>query len=427
MKRRSRIILGLNSGTSADGVDAVACEITGRGLGMKVRVLGDISRPYSDELRRRILAVMAPALTRTEELCRLETLIGEAFAEAAARLVKKLGLVRVDLVGSHGQTICHLPPAGGGMRFRRDSRAREHSGTSRGGGGRSGSRTSGSRAAGTMQIGNPSIIACRLGVPVVSHFRQADMAVGGQGAPLVPWTDHVLFRHPTRSRIIQNIGGIANLTWLPAGGDESAVMAFDTGPGNMLIDEAVRRFSKGVRHCDVGGKMAAAGRPVFDIVSALLSHPFIVRRPPKSCGREQFGEAFLQRLLGEYANLNLPENDWIATLTSFTARSIALGTLLIDDLFPPSSGLLDDVILCGGGAHNATLVAALSRAVRDDFHRANFKTTADYGIPVQAKECVSFAMLAAACVDRIPANLPQVTGARRRVVLGQVCDPEPRR
>lgn len=402
MRRRSRIILGLNSGTSADGVDAAACEIVGRGDGMRVRLIGHVARRYRADLRSRILAAMSPARTRTEEICRLNTEVGHAFARTARAAVKRLGLARIDLIGSHGQTICHLPPRRGvGRPERRET-------------------------TGTMQIGETAIIACELGVPVVSQFRQADMAAGGQGAPLVPWTDCVLFRHATRNRVIQNIGGIANLTWLPAGTTPDAVVAFDIGPGNMLIDAMVSHFTRGRETFDRGGRRAQRGSVRQDLLRRLLAHPYLAEKPPKSCGREQFGEAFAQALLAGFRNKRIPGNDWIATVTAFSAATMAAAYARLLRDRNARSAKIDEVVLCGGGAKNGTLCRALQSCLACDARIADatMTTTEAYGIPAQAKECVSFAMLAAACVDRVPANLPQVTGAKRRVILGQVCTTE---
>lgn len=393
-----RIVIGLNSGTSADGVDAVACEITGRGLGMKVKVLGHLQRAYAPALRRRILAVMAPAATRTEELCRLEVEVGRTFADAAATLVRKLRLKRVDFIGSHGQTICHLPPAG--QCARRQS----------------------PDIPSTMQIGDPAVIAAKLRCPVVHHFRQADMAVDGQGAPLVPWTDYVLFRCKDKSRVIQNIGGIANLTYLPAGGDVSDVIAFDTGPGNVLIDGAVQAATKNRELMDKGGRRAAKGRVHAALLSHLISHPFLDRPPPKSCGREQFGESFADELHKRFSRHKLSTNDWIATLTHFSVACMILAYAWLCDAqrtpYPP----MDELILCGGGAKNATLVRQLQSCLAAAGRRVRVVSMDKLGISTQAKEGVSFAMLAAARMDGVPANLPGVTGAKRPVLLGDICD-----
>lgn len=399
MARKSRIVIGLNSGTSADGVDAVACAISGRGLALRARVLGHLQRSYSPDLRGRLLAIMAPAATRTEELCRLDVEVGRAFAGAAAAVVRKLGLRRVDLIGSHGQTICHLPPVKG--RGRADARG---------------------AVSATLQIGDAAIISEAMKCPVVHGFRQADMAAGGQGAPLVPWTDYVLFRHARKSRVIQNIGGIANLTWLPAGGRIEDTVAFDTGPGNMMIDALVRKFSRGRAEFDRGGRMAARGRVNNVVLGRLMGHPYLRISPPKSCGREQFGERYVEALVREFRRVRLSGEDWATTATHFSVACMVLGYAWLSDegagRFPP----MDEIILCGGGARNATLVAQLSKCLSSGRRRVEVTTTDDYGVSTQAKEGLSFAMLAAACVDRAPANLPRVTGAKRRVVLGSICD-----
>ncbi len=456
MGQRTRIVLGLNSGTSADGVDAAACEISGQGERMRVRLIGHVQRAYAPELRSRLLAVMAPARTTTEEICRLNTAVGDAFAATAMALLKKLGLKRVDLVGSHGQTVCHLPPRVSMTSARVP--LLESTGTRKAL--REGSGTAGET--GTLQIGDAAIIAARLGAPVVSQFRQADMAVGGQGAPLVPWTDWVLFRHARRTRVVQNIGGIANLTWLPCGtgnrpmrGKASKprpctaddVIAFDTGPGNMLIDALVSHFSGGRQTYDRGGTLARRGTVMDDVLAHVLAHPYLRRMPPKSCGREEFGAGYAAELLRRFGRRRRPAEDWIATATRVTAESIAAAyadlwhvhPTIESNRSPGRAGRVGarpvprmrrdtaadalEIILCGGGAKNRTLRSMLAKAVEARLGFApEFSTTDDYGISTQAKECVSFAMLAVARVDGVAANLPGVTGARCRTVLGAVQD-----
>lgn len=400
LARKARVVIGLNSGTSADGVDAVACEISGRGLSMRVRVIGHVHRDYSPSLRKRVLAVMAPATTTTEELCRLESEIGEAFADAAAHAVKSLRLRRVDLIGSHGQTICHLPPRKGARGI-----------------------------TGTLQIGDATRIAARIGCPVVHHFRQADMAVGGQGAPLVPWTDYVLFRDSKRTRVIQNIGGIANLTLLPAGGGPDSVIAFDTGPGNMVIDSLVRHFTKGRKHFDADGRWAAKGAINEPALRTAMKHRFFAEPPPRSCGREEFGEAWVQTWRKSKACRRLSKEDFLRTATCLTAFSIVSSCVMAEEMdsvrrkrHRPPARPISEVVVCGGGANNLTLMAELETAAGLGLQsKGMISRMDDYGISPGAKEGVSFALLAAARMDGVPANLPQVTGARRAVVLGSVC------
>lgn len=362
---------------------------------MRTRVLIHVHRRYPEELQQRILSVMAPGRTRTEEVCRLNSEVGMAFAGVAATVCRKLGKKRVDMVGSHGQTVCHLPP------------------------GTSAAKRS---ACGSLQIGDPAIIAARIGAPVVANFRQADMAVGGQGAPLVPWTDYVLFRDVKRNRVIQNIGGIANLTWLPAGGGPDDVRAFDVGPGNMVIDGLVSHFSRNEERFDRGGRRAARGKPDARLEEAMSDDEYLLRPPPKSCGREQFGETWIRGLLRRHGRRMVRPDDWVSSATHAAAMDMAFSY----DLHLKPAGRrklgIDEIILCGGGARNKTLVRWLRLYVGVFFENVRFCTTDDFGIPLQAKESVSFAMLAAACADRVPANLPRVTGAKRRVVLGQICD-----
>jgi len=354
---------------------------------MRVRLIGHRQRKYPARLRDRLLAVMAPADTRTEELCALHAAVGDHFAAVAERTIRELAgqRGRVDLIGSHGQTICHLPPN---------------------------SRRRGSRPAigSTYQIGEPARIAARTGVTTVADFRQADIAAGGQGAPLVPWTDHVLFASSKVSRTVHNIGGISNVTYLPAGGKPDDVIAFDTGPGNMVIDALVRHFSRGRRNYDAGGRRAARGTIIEPVLRGWLRHAFLRRDPPKTTGREQFGQAFVARTLSNADHARRPGDDWIATATAFTARSVAHAYRR----FLPDS--VEEIILTGGGARNHTLIRMLAEALPE----ARIRTIDELSIPAAAKEAVSFAMLAAACVDRVPGNLPQVTGAKHPVILGTV-------
>jgi anhydro-N-acetylmuramic acid kinase len=359
---------------------------------MRVKLIGHLQQAYPPRLRRRLLEVMAPAATRTEELCALHAAVGDCFAETAARAVQELfgDRRRPEVIGSHGQTICHLPP-------------RRAAGTSR------------SFVGATLQIGDPARIARRTRVTTVADFRQADIAAAGQGAPLVPWTDHVLFTNAKRCRAIQNIGGIANVTYLPAAGRPDDVIAFDSGPGNMVIDEFVRHFTKGRRQFDDGGRRARRGRVVEPVLRAWVRHPFLRRRPPKTAGREEFGRTFVQQALRSADASTVRPDDWIATATALTAQSIADAYRR----FLPTRGrqpVLDELIVTGGGARNATLLGMLA----DALPAIAIQPIDEFGIPDAAKEAVSFAMLALACLDRVPANLPRVTGAQGPVILGAI-------
>ncbi len=346
---------------------------------------------------------MAPAVTRTEELARLHADLGDAFGEAAAGAIRGADPRQgPSLIGLAGQTVCHLP-------------------------GRTG-RTI------TLQLGEPARVAARTGLVTVAEFRQSDVAAGGQGAPLVPWTDWVLLRDESKGRAVQNIGGIANITWLPPGGSVGGVVAFDTGPGNMVIDALVAHVSKGRQRMDRNGRRAARGRVLHEVLERWLRHPFLKLAPPKSTGRETFGHLFVNAELKRLRAASPCPDDWIATATAFTARSIARACRRFvpgfrDDRVDRAgkqgtagrSGTAKaaELVVCGGGALNATLMAMLAA----ELPRVVVRPISSLGIACQAKEAISFAMLAAACVDGVPANVPQATGATRPAVLGCVVRP----
>jgi anhydro-N-acetylmuramic acid kinase len=375
--------------------------------------MGHRHERFPGPLREQLLRVMCPARTTTEEIAGLHSDVGRFYAEAARKAIDKLnGGRRPDLIGCHGQTICHLP----------------------------------GRAAGssTLQIGEAAFIAAATGCPVVADFRQGDLAAGGQGAPLVPWTDLVLFGDRRIARAVQNIGGIANVTYLPIGAGPKDVVAFDTGPGNMVIDEVTRIATNNRRSFDTAGRIAARGRVLETVLARWLRNDYFARRPPKSAGREDFGRQFVAREMPRLRVASPRPEDWLATATAFTARSIAdayrrflpRGTSCrpaprsklrtANSKFPPlirggrgEIPRIDEVIVAGGGAANATLLAMLSA----ELPGVPIRTMGHYGIGIQEKEAVSFAMLAAAHVDGVPANLPQVTGARRLAILGKLCQP----
>jgi anhydro-N-acetylmuramic acid kinase len=375
------LVVGLMSGTSADGVDAAVVEID-RG---KVQLLAFDTFAYPAALRRQILGLCRPESARLDDICHYNFVLGEVFADAVVKLCSKSGiaLCSIDLIGSHGQTIYHQPV---GKRYRhREVRS-------------------------TLQIGEPSVIAQRTGITTVADFRPRDMAAGGEGAPLVPYADYVLFKHKRLTRAVQNIGGIANVTFLPGDCKQDGIIAFDTGPGNMVIDGIVHLITGGRKRYDAGGKMAARGTVDKRLLDELLRHPFFRRRPPKSTGREEFGADFAERIYCRAGKKGLAGADIVATVTALTARSIAQAYRRFGAAMP------DELILCGGGSHNRTLVEMLHAEMPD----VKMLSTDDFGISVDAKEAVSFAILAWATIKVMAGNVPTATGAERPVILGKI-------
>jgi len=349
------------SGTSLDGIDVAIVDVA-RG---RVLPVGFHSTPYPKEVRSAILAVDSP-----EAVSRLNFQLGEIYARAVLRAERRFG--PVELIGCHGQTLYH-----------------------RGG-------------AHTLQIGEAAVLAERTGVPVVSNFRARDIAAGGQGAPLVPYVDYLLFRHRTRARIALNIGGIANITVIPPGAAPEDVVAFDTGPGNMVIDALAREFSHGKLNCDRGGRIAASGTVNTALFDKLLADSYYRRKPPKSAGREQYGAEFVARL----KRSKLPMRDLIATATVLTAATIAIGVRQAGRARP---GRID-LVVSGGGVHNPRIMAHLTGFLPG----VAISTSSDFGIDADAKEAIAFAVLAYETWSNRPSNLPSATGARRPVVLGAI-------
>ena len=379
--RRTTRVAGLMSGTSVDGVDVAIVDIRDA----KVRLVAFDVFPYKPGLRAEIHALCHPDSAKVDRICHLNHVLGEVFAEAVLKLCRKRGIAAdsIDLIGSHGQTIWHQPE-----------------------GGRYGGRTVRS----TLQIGEPSMIAQRTGITTVADFRPRDMAAGGQGAPLVPYADYVLFRDAKVSRAVQNIGGIANVTFLPRACAQDDILAFDTGPGNMVIDGIVRLATSGERHFDRGGAMAAKGRIDETLLREMLKHPFLRRKPPKSTGREEFGQAYCEWFSRRARKRALAPEDMVATVTAFTARTIA------DAYHRFLPAMPDEMILGGGGAHNRTLVRMLQR----ELEAVKIRTTDEFGIDVDAREAVAFAILAWATMRGTANNVPSATGAAEPVVLGKI-------
>ena len=382
-KRAVLKVIGLMSGTSADGIDAALVEIEGAGSQAKVRLTAHACYPYHSKMRQAIFKAFDPKESRSGDLSALNFALGELFAAAAVYLARQAGveISEVDLIGSHGQTVWHSPEQVeiGGMWI-----------------------------PSTLQIGEAAVIAERTGVTVVSDFRTADMAAGGQGAPLVPYADFVLFRSANRNRAVQNIGGIGNVTYIPSGGRLDQIIAFDTGPGNMLIDAVITRLTKGKLAYDTDGALALAGKPDRIVLGRLMKHPFLRKRPPKSTGREEFGVQFADVLLADHPGVST--EDMAATVTAFTAQSIAYGYQRWLPKMP------DDVIVGGGGTKNPALMRMLANALP----RTKLYTHEDFGIGNDAKEAVAFALLASETIHLQPANVPAATGASHPVLLGKI-------
>ena len=380
IKDRMRIA-GLMSGTSVDGVDVAIVDIERR----KVDLLAFGILPYSNVLCREILCLCNPETALLGNICHYNFVLGEVFADAIIKLCSQSGipLSSIDLVGSHGQTIYHNPR---------------------------GKRYSKTTIRSTLQIGEPSVIAQRTGITTVADFRPRDMAAGGEGAPLVPYADYFLFGHNKLSRAVQNIGGIANVTFLSCCCKQDDIVAFDTGPGNMVIDGITRLMSGNSRRFDSDGKMAAQGTVNKRFLDEMLRHPFLKRRPPKSTGREEFGVSFVNKIYKRATEKGLADNDIAATVTAFTAKSIARA---YHEFLP---AIPDEVILCGGGSRNNTLVEMFHR----ELPGAKMLSTDDFGISADAKEAVSFAILAWATIKGLTNNIPGVTGADRPVIMGKI-------
>jgi anhydro-N-acetylmuramic acid kinase len=377
------IVAGVMSGTSADGVDVAVVSIQGRGSYLSFDLLLHHHSEYPQPVRKAILAAMNASQISVAELSRLNFRLGEFYAEAVSKAHKKSGQAKLDLVGCHGQTIYHQGTAAPYL---------------------------GKNIACTWQTGEGSVVAARLGVPVVSDFRPADMAAGGKGAPLVPLLDYAIFRSPHKGRIVQNIGGIANLTAIPAGGTPDDLVAFDTGPGNMVIDRLTQILFK--KDYDHGGAVARKGSVLQPVLEQALTSPYFSLKPPKTAGREEFGNEYAQAFLRRCGRA--AKADVIATATALTAMSMALA---LKNFILKKSNYRDWVV-SGGGTKNTTLMDMLKKeAVGLGLW---LRHSDDFGIPSQAKEAVAFALLAYQTFNGLPGNVPSATGARRPAVLGKI-------
>lgn len=376
----SRLVVGLMSGTSADGIDAVLTRITGAGLDTRVEQLAFHFQPFDAATRQRILEICGGETGGSRELCLMGTHLGKLYAQAVRELLKRAGVERVDLIGTHGQTVYHIPEDTPYL---------------------------GSTLRGTLQIGDPSYLAEEFGCPVVSDFRVRDMAAGGLGAPLVPYTEFLLYRSRTEDVALQNIGGIGNVTFLPAGCALEDVTAFDTGPGNMVMDALTARLTEGRLSYDDGGRLAAAGRVIPELLEWMLKDPYLAKKPPKTTGREYYGAEYVQTLLsfGDHSLLDL-----LTTATRFTAESIALSLRRFCPRMPSR------LVVGGGGSRNPTLL----RFLREALPECRVQTQEDLGLDSDAKEAVAFAILANEALFGICNNAPSATGASHGVVMGRI-------
>lgn len=379
-------VIGLMSGTSADGIDAALVKIKGCGPETKLEITAFDCFPFSREQKQKILSVAGAGKYAIDELSQLNFYLGYLFADAAISIAKKAGLSvsDIDLIGSHGQTVRHVPEPGHFIDRRISS---------------------------SLQLGEPSVIANTTGVTTIGDFRPADMAVGGQGAPLVPLFDYLLFRSEKVTRAVLNIGGIANLTLLPKSCTPEQVIAFDTGPGNMIVDNLCKTMFN--RDFDKNGSLADSGTINYSLVDRLLQDDYFSQPPPKSTGRERFGADYLNKIIDLGCVDNLSPVDLIATMTFFSAKIISTA---VERFYPQP---IEEFIVSGGGVNNFILMRHLQELMPE----IRFSTTNQHGIPPDAKEAVCFAVLANETLHGHPGNIPSATGANRPVVLGKICLP----
>ncbi|HLT45600.1 MAG TPA: anhydro-N-acetylmuramic acid kinase [Rubricoccaceae bacterium] len=385
LERPERVVAGLMSGTSLDGVDAAVVRLAGSGRGLRLETLAFVYHPYDDALRDALRDACAVGTSDVRLLSQLNVRLAHAFADAVEAALAEAGLAAgaLDLVGSHGQTVHHVPDA---------------------------EPCAGVPTRSTLQLGDAAVLAARLGAPVVADFRAADVALGGQGAPLVPYLDDALFASGDETRGLLNLGGIANLTVLPAGAGPEAAYAFDTGPANVLIDALAGRLFG--RRYDPGGALAAAGTPDEALLGRLLAEPYFQKAPPKSTGRELFGAGYVARMVAEGP---ADPHDLLATATALTARSVYDAYRR----FAEPKHRLDRLVASGGGVHNRELMRQLAAL----FAPVPVETTAAFGLDPDAKEAVLFAVLAHEWANGAPTSLPAVTGAARPALLGKLALP----
>ncbi len=387
-KKEKKVVAGIMSGTSVDGVDVAIVEIEGNWIKTKIKLIGFIEHPYPPGLKELILANSVKESSNVYDISQLNFLLPKIYADAIFELLDNLDMSAsdIDLIGSHGQTIHHVP---------------------------NGEESFGRKISSTLQIGDPSVLAKLTGITTVGNFRTADMALKGQGAPLVPYFDYLLFHSNELNRGLLNIGGISNITLLKKGCTQEDVLAFDTGPGNMMIDSLVQRFFG--RPYDEDGKITASGTVNEELLNALIVNDlFIEKDPPKSTGREYYGENFYLNLLDEFEQVE--KEDWIATVTEFTAYAVHRNY----EKFIRNEAELDELLISGGGANNKEL----TRKIHERFGPSvDVKVIDEIGVTADAKEAICFAVLANETISGNTANIPRSTGAEKATILGQICLP----
>lgn len=378
-------IAGVMSGTSLDGIDVALVHIDGSGVDSKVELIHFTTVPFCNDMKNDIQQALSIENSNVQLICSLNFKLGLRFANAVKEVCKEANfpLRQLDLIGSHGQTIYHQPQQDGGM------------------------------IPSTLQIGEPAIIAYETNTTVISNFRTMDMAAGGQGAPLVPYSEIILYRHQTKNRLLQNIGGIGNVTVIPSQLSEKSVIAFDTGPGNMVMDEVCQRLFQ--LSYDQNGNIAKQGVVVEEVLTYCMNHPFLKMNPPKSTGREQFGEEFVSELLKRFEKHS--KENILTTVTRFTASSIVYHYK--EFILPYYE--IDEVILGGGGSYNDTLVEMIRHGLKEE--KCALFLQEDIGYSSEAKEAIAFAILANETYHRNPSNVPSATGAKESVVLGNITFP----
>lgn len=387
LRKDTRLVVGLMSGTSVDGVDAALVKIKGSGLDTKVETIAFKNYPYDEQIRERIFQLFNPKQSTVDNICHMNFLLGEIFAKAALEIISEAGYKPedIDLIGSHGQTIYHLP-----------NPVYDYGYTIRS----------------TLQIGEPAVIAERTGIVTVGDFRVRDVAAGGQGAPIVPYTEYIIYRDKNKNIALQNIGGISNVTIIPANAGVNEVFAFDNGPGNMIIDEVVVRITKGKQRYDKNGEMAKEGTVNNSLLEYLMDDKYFKQPLPKTTGREYFGSAYVDRLMEKAENMGIRGKDLIATVTAFTAKSIAESY----KYYILNKYRLDKVIIGGGGSYNKTLLSF----IREYLEGIDVITQEDMGFNSDAKEAVAIAILANEAINGNKNNIPNVTGAKNPVVMGKL-------